>query len=125
MQTYFLASHNLDNGNAVVGPQLYVPSVNQASPLNSNFIALMQEALVSLDTIHNSIGAQSASTSIVILGSTPGVVLLSSDKSAFSVFEDNPDFVTIYNFHVPSESEESDDDLKIPPPLSILKRTII
>jgi len=72
---------------------------------------------VFLDTIHDFVGAQSASTSIVILGSTLGAMLLSSDKLAFSVFEDNPDFAKIHNFHVLSKSEEStDDDLKIPPP---------
>jgi len=39
MQTYFLASHNSDNGNAIVGPQLFVQLVNQAVPLNLNSIA--------------------------------------------------------------------------------------
>jgi len=57
MQSYFLAPRNPDNDNIVVGQELSVPSMNQTMSLNSISIPPMQEAIVSLDAVHDFVGA--------------------------------------------------------------------
>jgi len=123
MQSYFLASCNLVNGNVVVVQQLSIPLVNQ-TPLISDSFSPMQKAPMSLDTTHDFVGAQSTSASIVVLGSTPSIVLSSNDKSAFTLFEDNPNYTALHNLHVASKSKEAsiDDDFEIPPPPKYLKK---
>ena len=73
--------------------------------------------------------ASSGSSSLVVLGSTAGKVLLSNYSSSFEVSDDYPDFHELHKQHncgVPSESEEDssgDDDFEEPPPLSAQRRT--
>jgi len=57
MQSYFLASHNLDNSDVVVIQQLSIPSINQTPSLILDSISPMQKAHVSLDTTYDFAGA--------------------------------------------------------------------
>jgi len=126
MQSYFLASRNPDNSNALVDQRLSTPSVNQAIFLFSNFLPPIQEVvLVSLDTIQDFVGAsKTTSEFVVVLGCTLTTMFISNDKSAFSVSKDNLDYAILYNLHVPSESKESsdDEDFEIPLPPKCSKK---